>query len=40
MTAFFDEYGERMARRVREAIRAREEGSTLYLVDGHALDGS
>ena len=29
-----------MARRVREAIRAREEGSTLYLVDGHALDGS
>ncbi len=29
-----------MARRVRQAIRARKEGSTLYLVDGHALDSS
>lgn len=29
-----------MARRVRVAIRAREEGSTLYLVDGRELDGS
>lgn len=29
-----------MARRVRVAIRAREEGSTRYLVDGRELDGS
>ncbi len=29
-----------MASRVRVAIRAREEGSTLYLVDRRALDGS
>lgn len=31
---------EHMARRVRAALRARHEGSTLYLVDGRTLDRS